>query len=167
MYVFFENVDMTQYCVPKLLEVTMNSGVFLAGEKIESLTTTVNTSASFEQFTARLAVANHKYGPYNAPTTEYLLNPYNKLQEMSRGYSATSTILNIDTASLSDMTTGTFKGRVKVGTRLKGETSGAEATVNNLRLVSDSAATLIGSLYLMLLTFLIINNNDQAFNIDL
>jgi len=148
MYVFFENVDMTQYCIPKLLEVTMNSGVFLGGEKIKSLTTTVNTSASFEQFTARLAVANHKYGPYNAPTTEYLLNPYNTLQEMSLGYSATSTILNIDTASLSDMATGAFKGRVRVGTRLKGETSGAEATVNNLRLISDTSATLIGSLYI-------------------
>ena len=67
---------------------------------------------------------------------------------MSRGYSATSAILNIDTASLSDMATGTFKGRVRVGTRLKGETSGAEATVNNLRLVPDPAATLIGSLYI-------------------
>jgi hypothetical protein len=148
VYCFFENVDMTQYCVPKLLEITMRSGVFLAGETIRSLQTTTNTSQDTESFVARLATPDHKYGPYLSPTLTFANNPYNPSQPVSPIYSTTSTTLNIDTASLSDMVTARFKGRVKIGTILKGDTSGAEAVVSNLRLVSDAASTLIGSLYI-------------------
>ena len=34
MYGFFDGVDVTQYCVPKLLEITMISGAFQVGETI-------------------------------------------------------------------------------------------------------------------------------------
>jgi hypothetical protein len=148
VYCFFENVDMTQYCVPKLLEITMRNGVFLAGESIRSLQTTVNASQDSESFVARLAVPDHKYGPYLNPTLTFANNPYNSSQPLSPLYSTTSTILNIDTASLSDMVSAKFKGRVKIGTILKGDTSGAEAVVSNLRLIPDAASTLIGSLYI-------------------
>jgi len=147
-YAFFENVNMTEYCVPKLLEIQMDNGVFVVGETIRSLESTTNSSKESEQFVARAAVPDHKYGPYNAPTIIFNSNPYDSTVGLSSQYSATSTVLNIDTSSLSDMANPIFKGRVKVGMKLKGETSGAEATITNLRLISDSSATLIGSLYI-------------------
>jgi len=146
-YVYFNNVNMTEYSVPKLLEITMNSGVFQVGELVTELQTSItNESTATESIRFRTAVSNHKYGPYNTPELTYLLNPYTS-EPLSANYSATSTILNIDTASLSDITQN-FKGRLKVGTKLVGQTSGAQATITSLKFISDAAGTLIGSLYI-------------------
>jgi len=145
-YVYFNNVNMTEYSIPKLLEITMISGVFSIGETVEELQTSItNESSSTESIRFRTAITNHKYGPYNNPELTYLIDPYTN-NPLSSSYSASSTILNIDTASLSNITQN-FKGRLKVGTKLIGRTSGAQATVSNLRLISDAAGTLIGSLY--------------------
>ena len=35
LYAFFDGVDITKYCVPKLLEINMISGVFNVGETVE------------------------------------------------------------------------------------------------------------------------------------
>ena len=43
---------------------------------------------------------------------------------------------------------GDFHGFVRTGMVLKGKTSGAEASISNLRLISDLSATLIGSFYI-------------------
>lgn len=146
-YVYFNNVNMTEYSIPKLLEITMISGVFSIGETVEELQTSItNESSSTESIRFRTAITNHKYGPYNNPELTYPIDPYTN-NPLSSSYSASSTILNIDTASLSNITQN-FKGRLKVGTKLIGKTSGAQATVSNLRLISDAAGTLIGSLYL-------------------
>jgi len=150
MYVFFENVNMTEYVVPKLIEIEMNSGVFQIGETVESsIPTLSNPSADAEQIRFRVATPDHKYGPYNSPTLTYTSNPFGgeTAVGLTSSYATTSTILNVDTASLSDIQQN-FKGRLKVGTKLIGKTSGAEATVTNLRLVSDNAGTVIGSLYI-------------------
>ena len=146
-YVYFNNVNMTEYSIPKLLEITMISGVFSIGETVEELQTSItNESSSTESIRFRTAITNHKYGPYNNPELTYPIDPYTN-NPLSSSYSASSTILNIDTASLSNITQN-FKGRLKVGTKLIGKTSGAQATVSNLRLISDAAGTLVGSLYL-------------------
>ena len=34
LYAFFDGVDVTKYCVPKLLEITMTSGTFQVGETV-------------------------------------------------------------------------------------------------------------------------------------
>ena len=34
LYAFFDGVDVTKYCVPKLLEINMISGVFEVGETV-------------------------------------------------------------------------------------------------------------------------------------
>ena len=49
-------------------------------------------------------------------------------------YSTSSTILNVDTFSLAQQVQGQFFGHVKNGMKLKGQTSGAEATISNVRL---------------------------------
>ena len=37
MYAFFDGVDVTKYCVPKLLEISMVSGTFQVGETVEGV----------------------------------------------------------------------------------------------------------------------------------
>jgi len=148
MYAFFDGVDVTKYCVPKLLEINMISGVFQTGETIiGSISNTglgPNNTNTNSRITFRVAQPNHKEGPYDAAVTTFSLNPYTS-QVLQGTYSSTSTILNVDTFSLSNEPQGQFSGRVESGMILIGGTSGAQATITNVRLISDISATLIGS----------------------
>jgi len=137
-YVYFDNVDVTKFTTPKLLEINMTSGVFQTGE-------TVNALGIPEAFTFRLAAPNHKEGPYDAPTKVVTLNPYDNAAGISTVYSTSSTILNVDTFSLAQQVQGTFLGHVSKGMKLIGQTSGAEATVTNVRLISDTLGFLKAS----------------------
>jgi hypothetical protein len=148
LYAFFDGVDVTKYCVPKLLEINMISGVFQTGETvIGSVPNTglgPNDANTKPGITFRVAQPNHKEGPYDAATTTFSLNPYTS-QVLQGTYSSTSTILNVDTFSLSNEPQGQFSGRVESGMVLVGKTSGAQATITNVRLISDVSAILIGS----------------------
>jgi hypothetical protein len=182
LYAFFDGVDVTKYCVPKLLEINMISGVFEVGETVVGVVRTTGlgptqTGSNAPRINFRVAQANHKEGPYNSPNTTYPESPYlpnvnfeiNVLAGTASGgtggtfvtglerptvrilpatYSSTSTILNVDTFSLSNEPQGSFSGYVEPGMILVGQTSGAQATITNLRLVSDLSATLIGSFFI-------------------
>ena len=187
LYAFFDGVDVTKYCIPKLLEINMISGVFEVGETVvgavraTGLGPTV-TGSNSSKINFRVAQANHKEGPYNIPNTTFPESPYlpnvnfetNVLTGTASGgtggtfvtgltrpsirrlpatYSSTSTILNIDIFSLSNEPQGSFSGYVESGMILVGQSSGAQATITNVRLISDLSATLIGS-------FFIANPND-------
>jgi hypothetical protein len=141
LYAFFDNVNMNKYVVPKLVEIQMVSGTFAVGETIQG-------SSGTTSFKSRLARPNHKYGPYNNPTQIYTENPYTPSETIPNSYSSTSTLLNIDTASLELQSASGFYGNIVAGMQLKGQTSKAIAKVVNVRLVTDSAGTLIGSLYI-------------------
>ena len=151
MYGFFDGVNITEYCVPKLLEITMTSGTFQVGETVvgEMQSTGLGevTGESNASIRFRVAQHNHREGPYDAPTKTYVENPYLNI-ELSASYSSTSTILNVDTFSLASQARGDFYGWVKEGMVLVGSTSGAIATIQNVRLISDLSATLIGSYYI-------------------
>jgi len=140
-YAFFDNVDVTSYIVPKLLEVSMTSGTFANGETI--IGTLGSISIKF-----RLATQNHKYGPYNAALETYSINPYQPQNGLSNVYTSTTNILNIDTGSLELQSSSGFFGSVSIGMKLIGQTSNANATVTNLRLITDSSGTFIGSLFI-------------------
>jgi len=151
-YAFFDGVNVTKYCVPKLLEISMVSGVFQVGETVVGRTRPVgslplNNRNIDPEITFRVATANHKEGPYNAPLTRYRTSPYDT-QTLPATYSSTSTVLNVDTFSLSNQPQGSFSGYVEEGMILVGQTSGAQATISNVRLISDISATLIGSYYI-------------------
>ena len=120
-YVFFDDVDVTSFSTPKLIEINMTSGVFQAGETVKS-----------GDFSFRLATPNHKEGPYNAPTKVLTSNPYNIAAGISTVYSTSSTLLNVDTFSLATQVQGEFFGHAKKGMLLVGQTSGAEATILSL-----------------------------------
>ena len=128
--------------IPKLVEISNTSKVFQVGE------TVIGTSGGNDLIKFRVATPNHKYGPYNAPSTTYTINPYNRYQSISSGYSESSTILNIDTFSLSEEVQGKYSGYLLTGMQLVGQTSGAVASVSNLRLISDNFGDLIGSFFL-------------------
>ena len=140
-YAFFDHINMTSYIVPKLLEVTMSSGTFTTGE------TVVGTFGS-RSIRFRLATQNHKYGPYNSPTQTYSTNPYNPSSSISSSYSSSTTVLNIDTASLEIQSQSGFYGSVIADMQLVGQSSKSICKVKNIRLISDNVGTFIGSLFI-------------------
>ena len=151
MYGFFDGENVTKYCVPKLLEIEMTSGTFQIGETIIGRMIDTGLGPVEEsnkpRITFRVAQSNHREGEYNAPEQVFRENPYNG-SPLPAVYSATSTILNIDTFSLSNEAQGQYSGYAAEGMILRGSTSGAEATVTNVRLISDLAANLTGSFFI-------------------
>ena len=142
-YPFFDNqggVDI----VPKLLEISNVSGAFQAGETVRGTIGGAN-GTSFE---FRLCTPNHKTGPFNNPTTTYTVNPYDPTSTLPTGYSQASTVLNLDTVALSAQAQGAFFGFAPTGMVIRGLTSGAQATVAGVRLVSDDFGDLTGSIFL-------------------
>ena len=133
-YVYFDDVDVTKFITPKLIEINTTSGVFQTGETVHAI--------SGGKFSVRLAAPNHKEVPYNAPTKVLTSNPYNTAAGISTVYSTSSTLLNVDTFSLASQVQGEFHDHVVKGMKLVGETSGAEATVTDVRLITDAIGQL-------------------------
>ena len=176
LYGFFDGVAVTKYCTPKLTEITMQSGTFQVGETVVGTMPGSGQPAEGTNVPAirfRVAQANHRSGPYNAPTEVFLKNPYisqvgatgletflgtpgvvqlastnSGATDMPSTYSATSTILNVDTKSLADQPQGDYYGYVNQTMELRGSSSGATAVVTERRLISDLGANLIGSFYI-------------------
>ena len=151
LYAFFDGIDVTQYCVPKLLEVLMTSGTFQVGETVVGTTGDIGILPIERplqpSITFRVAQSNHKEGPYNQPTKLYPTNPYDG-KIMQTAYSSSSTVLNVDTFSLANQPQGDFFGWVTQGMKLVGQRSGAIATITDVRLVSDLSASIIGSFFI-------------------
>jgi hypothetical protein len=141
-YPFLEGIDVKNYVVPKLLEVTMLSGTFQVGETIESDPHFTTANIKF-----RLCTPNHKVGPHNTPTETFTSIPYNQ-QPPEEIYSASSSVLNVDTRALQEASEVNFYGSVAVNMTLIGKTSGAIARISDIRLVSDNQGRLIGSLFI-------------------
>jgi hypothetical protein len=142
VYPFFEGINVSRYCFPKLLEITMTSGTFIVGETVRIKTTANNIEGYF-----RIAQPNHKNGGFNSPSEFYSTEPYRNTL-LPSSYSSTSTILNVDTGSLALKSQGNYYGKVQNGFILIGESSGAEATVSELRLITDNNGEIVGSFYI-------------------
>ena len=149
LYAFFDSINVSEYCVPKLLEINMIDGTFQVGETVQGTmqTTWSNDSGPTNLITFRVAQANHKEGEYNIPTKTYKDNPYT-LQALSSAYSSTSTLLNVDMFSLSNINQPEFNGYVQNQMVLVGQTSGALARISNVRLISDISSWLQGSFFI-------------------
>ncbi len=152
VYAFFDGISFTDYCIPKLLEVNMISGTFQTGETVSGTMRPVGNSRSDSgadpAITFRLAQANHKSGAFDSATEIFTVNPYNSSQVLPSAYSTTSTVLNIDTFSLCDQPQGAFIGYVAPEMILVGETSGAQAIISQVRLISDFTSSLLGSFFI-------------------
>ena len=148
IYAFFDGRDVTNFCVPKLLEIRMTSGTFEVGERVVGTTSSTTTSDSERSIRFRVAQSNHRRGDYNAPDEIYSDDPYAPGGLIPANYSSTSTILNVDTYSLSNQPQGEYYGYVTTGMTLKGVRSGATAEIINVRLISDNSSALGGSFYI-------------------
>jgi len=141
-YPFFQGIDVSNYFIPKLLEIRMISGKFEIGETVESDPNFISKKVSF-----RVCAPNHKTGSYNNPIEVFKLVPYTQQAPQST-YSESSTFINVDTRALQLPSEVNYYGEISPNMKLIGKTSGAVATISNIRLVSDNSGRLIGSLYI-------------------
>ena len=140
-YSFIDDISSIDI-VPKLLEISMISGAFNIGEDVDGYV------GAQKIITFRTAKPTHKTGSYTNPTTEYNANPYNRSVALPSAYSASSTVLNIDTFSLAEESLTRYGGYVQVGAKLIGKTSGAVATVSDIKLVTDTYGDLFGCFFI-------------------
>ena len=157
MYGFFDGIDVTRYCVPKLLEISMLNGTFEVGETVIGTMPMVGDAPPHPTRCAsirfRVAQTNHKEGPYNIPTKIYQGIPYNTANQLDSFlpavYTTNSTILNVDTLSLAEPGDDQdFWGWVEADMDLLGQSSGATAKITDVRLISDRSADLIGNFFI-------------------
>ena len=142
-YPFFDStagIDL----VPKLLEITMSSGTFTIGETVEVWD--VNDLVGI----IRISAPNHKGGNINNISSTFNANPYNTSISLPGNYSASSTVLNIDIRSLTDDAQGQFWGYIPpaTSTTLIGRSSGAQANVAAVRIVTDTYGDVGGSFWI-------------------
>ena len=132
MYGFFDGEDVTKYCVPKLLEITMDTGTFEVGETVigQVIQTGlgVENTDSTAAITFRVAqqIIKKVHIIYQL---KLMLKILMNNRPLGGSYSSTSTILNVDIYSLSQEAQGEFFGWVQTGMKLTGRTSGAQATI--------------------------------------
>ena len=139
--------------IPKLLEITPSingteygsNGSFKIGETVRAYP----NSGSVESMVFRVCQPNHKSGSFSNPSEVYLNDPYSSgINPLQNNYSQSSTVLNVDTKSLSEEAQGDFFGYLTKNTLLVGQESGATAYVKDLRLITDAYGDLIGSCFL-------------------
>jgi len=134
--------------IPKLLEVTPVQGAFQIGETVRGISISTQNASQGIDLRFRLASPNHKDGPFNNPTITFVVNPYAPNVGLSSAYSETTTVLNIDIQSLNQKSDANFFGFASVGMYLVGETSGAEAIISRIRLITDDLGAVLGSYYI-------------------
>ena len=139
-YPFFDSVSGIDI-IPKLLEISMTSGVFTIAETVDAF------DGSNRLMSARICQPNHKGGNISTPTSTFGANPSDTNVNLATTYSASSTVLNIDINSLAEEAQGRFSGYVRNVITLVGRTSGAVATVANIRLITDSVGDVFGSFF--------------------
>ena len=153
VYPVIDNVNLAEYLTPKLLEIQMVNGTFEVGETVvgsmTQTTPTVDTviDPSSATLKVRVAAASHREGPFNSPTKQYAFNPYEITQPMPETYSSASTLLNVDTGALAEQVQGDYFGYANSGMVLRGLTSGAQATIQQVRLVTDEIGTVAGTIF--------------------
>ena len=129
----------------------MTTGTFEVGETVVGTMINAGTgpvNVNSPRITFRVAQANHKEGSPMILQIECIVkSPYNS-QPMGETYSSTSTILNVDTFSLANQVQGDFFGYVERNMTLVGKTSGAQATITDVKLISDIGAALQGSFFI-------------------
>jgi hypothetical protein len=143
MYAFFDGINVTGYCFPKLIQVNMQSGTFGVGETVDiRLQTNSSVRGSF-----RVCNINHKAGRFNSPTEVYTEDPFTN-QPLGTSYNSSSSILNVDTSSLSTMEESNYYGLLRQNYLLVGRTSGATAIVTNTNIIADNGGDIIGSFFI-------------------
>ncbi len=139
-YPFFDKIDISTYCTPKLIEIEMLSGTFQTGESFS-----LRTSATGRFFRAT-CIAVDNYPIIGFVENKLSINPYTR-EPIETQYTPQSTLLNFNVAKtrLMDNNEG---GYLIVNDILVGETSGARARVVNKRFISNQNGDLIAGFFI-------------------
>ena len=167
-YQFLDGISNVPF-VPKLLEIANtenlsnsgSQGVFKIGETVKGYPVISNSQSTINRqqgvtdlplISFRLCSPNHKKGSYNDPSLTYENSPYDESIVLSKDYTSSSTILNVDVTSLANEDQPEYNGFVWSPTHtsmyLIGSESGAKAWIKDIRLISDAFGDLQGSFYL-------------------
>ena len=152
-YPFFDSTSGIDI-IPKLIEIEMESGSFQIGERVFAVLQQTNSGDFGPTIIGRFRIAqpNHKSGPFSSPSLIYTDNPYDPTVTIPSTYSASSTVLNVDTASLAEEAQGRFFGRIDPLAVFIGETSGAIAvisrSVTSIRLITDRVGSVRGTFFI-------------------
>jgi hypothetical protein len=136
--------------IPKLIEISPDQTLSTSGATAAFSIgeTVIGYVGGKELIRFRLCTPNHKFGPFNSPSSTYNVNPYIKTESIASTYSSTSKVLNVDTTALSEAAQGLYYGYITRGMQLIGQTSNAIAYVKDIRLISDNYGDLIGTFFL-------------------
>ena len=145
-YVFMENTNVTEWCTPKLLPITMTRGSFEEGDIVQTANATIGIPG-VPSILFRVAQSNHKDGVFDSPKETYTISPYDN-SSIPTVYSSSSSILNVDTAGLAMHTKPDHLGWVKKGMPLASRSGNGEATVGDLSLMTDDKGSIVISLHI-------------------
>lgn len=143
-YAFFDNVAVTAYVVPKLLELIKNSTQnpnsnsipFQVGETV-AIDEISSSGLRMQMFRAKVAALNNGYR----------YNPYTS-QELADVYSSETAYLNIDIDSIAEQVSSTYFGNIQVNYIITGLTSGAKAVIKDRRLITDPRGSFKGTFFI-------------------
>ena len=139
---------------PKLVEITTISGTsgFAVGENVKVMNGSVQIGYVKSQ------APNHKFGDTNRPefaaglghpavtVEKYQVDPFDLSRPApATTYSSTSVLFNCDITALAN--SDNYWGYVVNGATLVGETTGTEATVTNIDLMSDNWGDVLGAFF--------------------
>ena len=143
-YAFFDNVAVTNYVIPKLIELiknptqnpNTNSIPFQVGETV-SINEVSSTGVQTPLFRAKVALLNDGYR-FNPYTSEELLDVYSSETEF----------LNIDIDSLAEQVSSEYFGNIQVNYVITGISSGARAVIKDRRLITDPRGSFKGVFFI-------------------
>jgi len=168
VYPFFDGKGIDKYCTPKLLQIRMTSGTFQVGERIVGRVPGKNNNNIHPLLVSRLAVPNHREGPFNNPSKIIISNPYTTVLAtaiedyyeiegtaavatqanlLPTEYTSTSDFLNLDLLSMSNINND-FRGYAASGMVIRGISSGATAVVTEKQFIVDYSSRIYGSFFI-------------------
>ena len=140
---------------PKLIEISTTAGSgngFTVGENVKVM------NGFYTIGYVKAQAPNHKFGDESRPefaaglghpavtVEKYTVDPFDRSRPApSNTYSSTSVLFNCDISALANGTN--YYGYVVNGAKLVGETSGTEATVTNVDLMSDNWGDVLGAFF--------------------
>jgi hypothetical protein len=146
-YGFFDNVAISQYITPKLIEIIKNPNTdsrtnnipFQIGERIEGYRLVSGTDQIDGRaiFSAEIMAPNH----------DWRSNPYTE-QDLPSEYSAQTDVLNININTLAEEVSGQYFGQAEIGMLLVGMTSSARAIVKDKKIITDRTGKFMGSFFI-------------------
>jgi hypothetical protein len=144
IYAFFDEVPVTDYCIPKLLELiknptqnpNSNSIPFQVGETVQ-IQEVSSTGLRTNIFRAKVSILNDglKFNPYTS-------------EVISDVYSSETAYLNIDVNALSEQVSPNYFGNIQVNYVITGLSSGAKAVIKDRRLITDPAGRFKGAFFI-------------------